>query len=374
MSSRAQAAVVGVYACDVRGLALAYGLQHALVDASCAALLIHQRAVGMMDPLTVYLLLFVYNGLAFGLQFFVGFVADRGGRYRPCMLASYPLLAIGLLLGDLVPTLAVMLVGVGNALFHVGAGAAILRLSPERSSEAGLFVAPGALGLAIGAVYGNTPALNITPFLLLLLLSAVATFGLGAPESATPAPMLAVAAGREDLATLAVGALLGSVAIRALVGTAIGLAYRVEPSVLPWLALAAFLGKATGGLLADRVGWVRASVGALLLSAPLLSFLSGIPALAVVGMLLFQMTMPVTLLAVYRALPQQAGLAFGLPCLALLLGTLPAFIVPSAWLTGPLLALVLTLVSAAALLLGLPAVLRGGSAQARPEPIARAAT
>ena len=42
------------------------------------------------------------------------------------------------------------------------------------------------------------------------------------------------------------------------------------------------------------------------------------------GLLLFQTTMPVTLVAVARALPRGArGVAFGLPCLALVLGSLP---------------------------------------------------
>jgi hypothetical protein len=40
-------------------------------------------------------------------------------------------------------------------------------------------------------------------------------------------------------------------------------------------------------------------------------------------MLVFQFTMPVTLAAVYLAFPRRPGLAFGLPCLALLLGALP---------------------------------------------------
>ncbi len=44
---------------------------------------------------------------------------------------------------------------------------------------------------------------------------------------------------------------------------------------------------------------------------------------ALIGMLVFQFTMPVTLAAVYLVLPQRPGLAFGLPCLALLIGALP---------------------------------------------------
>ena len=55
---------------DVRGMTLVYGLQHALVDACCAALLAHQRALGVLEIGTLYILYLAYNALAFGLQFF----------------------------------------------------------------------------------------------------------------------------------------------------------------------------------------------------------------------------------------------------------------------------------------------------------------
>ena len=65
---------------------------------------------------------------------------------------------------------------------------------------------------------------------------------------------------------------------------------------------------------------------ALALSAPLVSLLVDHPAGAVVGMLLFQMTMPVTLKAMHLVLPTRPGLAFGIPCVALLLGALPGLL------------------------------------------------
>jgi Na+/H+ antiporter NhaD/arsenite permease-like protein len=45
-------------------------------------------------------------------------------------------------------------------------------------------------------------------------------------------------------------------------------------------------------------------------------------------MLLFQMTMPVTLTAVHRLLPKRPAFSFGLTCLALIIGAAPVF---SAW-------------------------------------------
>jgi len=44
------------------------------------------------------------------------------------------------------------------------------------------------------------------------------------------------------------------------------------------------------------------------------------------GLFLFQMTMPVTLTAVARLLPHQLATAFGFTCLALILGALPAML------------------------------------------------
>jgi FSR family fosmidomycin resistance protein-like MFS transporter len=64
-------------------------------------------------------------------------------------------------------------------------------------------------------------------------------------------------------------------------------------------------------------------VGALVLSAPLVSALVLRPEAAIAGMLLFQMTMPVTLKAFHHLLPGRPALAFGVPCLALFLGSLP---------------------------------------------------
>ncbi len=89
--------------------------------------------------------------------------------------------------------------------------------------------------------------------------------------------------------------------------------------------LAAALGKALGGVVADRLGWISPSVIALIASAPLLASTAFGWHGVVVGMLLFQTTQAVTLVAVVRLFPKNPAFAFGLVCLALVLGTLPDF-------------------------------------------------
>jgi hypothetical protein len=84
----------------------------------------------------------------------------------------------------------------------------------------------------------------------------------------------------------------------------------------------------------------------------LLAFSRGDLWLALPGLLLFQMTMPVTLAAILRALPSRPGFGFGLLCLALVAGTLPAYL-PGGWRPQGLALLLLVFGSAAALYLAL---------------------
>ena len=90
-------------------------------------------------------------------------------------------------------------------------------------------------------------------------------------------------------------------------------------------AACAFAGKAAGGILADRLGARNVGVIALLASLPCLALGYAVPAVAMAGLALFNMTMPVTLCALASRLPDSTGFAFGLSTLALLIGTMPTF-------------------------------------------------
>ena len=75
-------------------------------------------------------------------------------------------------------------------------------------------------------------------------------------------------------------------------------------------------------------------------------------------MVLFQMTMPVTLTAVWRVFPGEAGLSFGFAALAVLVGVIPVYVCPAEWITPHPLLFALTLVSIAAVLISLPPLVR----------------
>lgn len=304
---------------------LALGGIHALVDMASGFIVFRDVGSGMFDGQSVLWLVVLYNTLAFGGQAIAGFLSDFVQAYRGMAVAGAALVGLALVVAPFSPAVAIVLVGIGNAMFHVGAGAFVLAGSGQRTTESGVFVGPGAVGLAVGIMAGGHGVPIRYVVAALLFLSAPALFHLARPLVRRKATRLARIKPKAMLIAVAcVGCLLGSVTVRALVGGTVAGTWRgVSFWVMVFLALAACGGKMLGGFVSDRYGWITTSVVALLLSAPLVSYFVTVAPCAVAGMLLFQMTMPVTLKAVHHLLPDRPGLAFGLPCVALLAGALP---------------------------------------------------
>lgn len=307
--------------------ALLLGAVHLVVDLASGYLIFFDayRAPVPRETLVAFALL--YNGIAFGGQAPLGAVVDRIGAYRRTAVAGVLLaaLALGLARWALLPAIATM--GLGNAAFHVGAGAHVLGISGERSRESGVFVGPGAIGITTGCWLGAQRVEIRWVLVATLALGACLAARAMRSSGAEPrAPLLPSArlAGWVTLTVLGGACLLGSVAVRSLVGGGLSGAWRgVSTDVVLALGLGACAGKMLGGFAGDRWGWIGTTVAALLVSAPLVSWLAIYPVGAIVGMLVFQMTMPVTLKAIHHLMPSRPGLAFGIPCAALLIGALP---------------------------------------------------
>ena len=92
-----------------------------------------------------------------------------------------------------------------------------------------------------------------------------------------------------------------------------------------WIAaLCVVGGKLLGGFASDRFGEVRSATVTLSAAAAALIF-SAFPLPGALGLLLFNMSMPVTLYAARDILREGRATAFGLLTLGLFLGMLPAF-------------------------------------------------
>jgi len=328
----------------IAGNMVIYSLSHALVDAACAATIFAISALGQIEAQNFFYLVMLYDVLAFATQPMFGWLVDKFKVPAYTAALGNALVAVACLLLQ-APVWAAVLAGIGNALFHVGGGAITLNMANGKAALPGIFVAPGALGLMIGITLGKSGGFIAWPFLLLLAVSIVFIFLL--PKVDAPAPRRLPANLKWFEAVIAL--LLVSVVIRSLVGFSLVMPWKADTALLIIFTLAVVLGKAFGGILADKFGWAVIGVGGLVISAPLLAFFANVPAAGIAGIFLFNLSMPITLICVAEMLPGMNGFAFGLTALALIIGALPTFTTLHEFMNRPVFIFISVLVSIAAL-------------------------
>ncbi len=283
----------------------AYGGAHFLVDCACACLF---AGCFRSVPERVSLLL-LYNFCAFALQMPVGVLLDRFGHGGPCARIGCLLVALALAPGRAIglPFVRMCVAGIGNAMFHAGGGVEVLHRS-RGAGTLGIFVSPGALGLFLGMkLYGWAGAA------LAVLLVGCSFLLHGDTRPVTPVPM----SWRNLLATLG---LFGVVGLRSWLGMGVALPWKSGALAICAVCATAF-GKALGGLAADRLGARRVGTVSLVAAAALY-FAANFAAPGLLAILLFQMTMPLTLRAASDR-TGRPGFAFGLLTFGLFLGYLP---------------------------------------------------
>ncbi len=321
-----------------------YSVSHALVDATCAATLFAVVASGQDELRNLSQLVILYDILAFSPQPLLGLVADKFKLPVYAAVSGILLVAASTLFLP-IHLFAALLAGIGNALFHIGGGIITLDLASGKATLPGIYVAPGALGLMIGTLIGKNGHFIAWPFILLLMIFAMLALRIPKPETTAPRELPADLRWFETIILL----LLVSIAIRGMVGAALVLPWKSDRVLLVVLTLAIVLGKAFGGILGDQFGWTTVAVSGLIISAPLLTFFAQMPVLAILGIFLFNLSMPITLICLARMLPGKNGFAFGLTALALILGALPTFTQLHTLTSQPMFIFATTLISIAAL-------------------------
>lgn len=303
---------------------LVYGLLHFLIDGICVIVILNILWNYDIETERIINYAILYNALAFGLQAIVGLVSDYLRTPRIIALLGCILVAVSLLIFNYFPILTVILAGIGNALFHVGGGSISLNLTPKRTIAPGIFVAPGAVGIFLGILIARSGEIPISEMMILLVGFCLLIFVIKKPEINYNKDE--IKATKFKSFELPILLIFSSIAIRSLIGFLIVFPWKTDINLLILLTLAILLGKGIGGIIADRFGWIRTVTFTLILSIPLLIFGLSNPILGIIGIFLFNITMPVTLVALSNILPGRPGFSFGLTCLALIIGAMPSFI------------------------------------------------
>ena len=323
-----------------------YTISHFCVDFCCFFMLFSWYSSGAHPDQTVTLGFLVYNVIAFGLQPLIGYFSDTN-RKIPTEILGCPLLIAGLLCIS-TPAVSIILVGLGNACFHVAGGIDSLRQSDGKMAKSGVFVSSGALGVAFGSIAGKSGRLSVivpitVQFLCFMLLCFLYQKRVKSKNEEPTFSIIKPALNSEIVILFAAV----SIAIRSYIGSVLPIEWRTTTAFFLIPAIGACLGKACGGFIADRIGIRRTATTSLLIAMFFLAFGYQNPYLYMIGILLFNMSMSVTLCAIASALPMNPGFAFGITTLALLCGNVPTFFIIAT--PTPIVFTALTIVSAACL-------------------------
>lgn len=293
-----------------------YSAAHFFVDLACAFLIFRYVFRTPADSS----LIVCYNFCAFALQMPLGVLLDRFGKEHACASAGCLMIALAYALGTGSLGLPASIVaGVGNALFHIGGGVFVLN-EYKGSRGAGIFVSPGAVGLCLGTVLGNSTFPSVFPVISMVICAALIIFVSSKNMAVSERKEFDVP--REPKIWLAGVLMLVVVILRSFGGFAVTFGWKSGTVMLIAASAAAALGKAMGGFLADKAGYIRASVISLSAAAVLYIFGDNfLPGLAAIT--LFNMTMPITLCAAADFFSKSRGFSFGLLTFGLYIGFVP---------------------------------------------------
>lgn len=308
------------------------GLAHGASDAVAGFLVVQ---VLMLSSLPAVDYILFYNALAFGLQPVVGLILDTYNVPRRAASIGLFLSALSLTLTWFSLTWGILLAGLGSAIFHAGGGSVALTSTPSRAAGPAVFTAFGVIGLAIGSQLGFYYSVTtIIAFVLTLSTLAALLWFFSVDQIISSRPDSVSSAINIELLAFA---LVLTVALRSIVWTGIQSSEAGYSQMALLIALAAGLGKLLGGFAADRFGWLRYAIIAVLSSACLLAFRADTLWLLLAGVFFLQSVTPLSLAALGRLMPSSPALAASLVLgVAVLLGGFPLMFAGSNWLASPL--------------------------------------
>ena len=314
----------------------AYALCHFVVDFACVSTMLcavsrvlGESGQGSMEVVALSILL--YDIVAFTLQLPIGIALDQLDKNSYAALLSYASVGAGVVL-SLVPIAllewpAILLLAIGNALFHSAGGLSVLNISQKHAGPSGIFIATGAIGVFLGTQSAQMGRLQIAfSLLVLLFLCALITLVVqkvnkkywNVHNVSFDIPRLS------SNTLLAIALLSLVVALRSYVGMVMAFPWKSEMLLLVLSILGVFAGKALGGVVADRIGFRTTAIFSLIVAATLFVPSWEIPVMGLLGVFFFNFTMSITLASLANILPNAKGTAFGLASFSLAVGALPA--------------------------------------------------
>lgn len=301
-----------------------YSIIHFIVDLACAVLVGNLVTQKMGQGTNLFIAILIYNFFAFAMQLPIGIIADKINKNAICSAIGCLLVAIAFGFSSF-GIISCLMAGIGNAMFHVGGGIDVLNISNKKATLSGIFVSTGAMGIFLG---GKSTLIGFNKYyivILVLLISAISLFGLynQIKHKVSNLEIKDIKLGKNEW--IAITCIFITVCIRSYVGMILSFTWKSSFIFALLSILGVVLGKMLGGFIGDKIGFEKISIS-LLISAVCFIFSFTNPIIGIIAILLFNMTMPITLICLSNIFYNNKGLAFGLLTLALFIGATPTFV------------------------------------------------
>jgi len=274
---------------------------------------------------------FLYDTLAFVPQSIIGYISDKYPKINMGIIGTI-LLEIGLVTYslNLLPGLftEIIIMCLGNACIHINGAEITLRSSQGKLSHSAIFVAGGSFGVIMGKLLAKTHisfwlisiiGLTMIPF---IMLAEYYRKELDEKSSCEKFNYHSKKIKPELIIILAVIIVI----VRGYMGYALPTSWNKTTIQTVMLFCTMGIGKALGGILSDSFGMRKVALFSMILALPFLLIGDKLMVVSLIGVLMFSMTMSITLGLLVSVLKQNPGLAFGLTTIGLFLGTVPIFI------------------------------------------------
>lgn len=285
------------------------------------------------DSALLWLVPFVYDALAFVPQSVFGYISDRFPKFNAGLTGIILMAFAGLsfwlgILPGRFPAIVVLCAG--NALTHVGGAEVTLRSSGGHLAHSAVFVGGGSFGVITGTLLAATslPYIAVILFLLSAVPFAVCAQKYRYPGADTRELCKDFNYAKKNIpvpVVILVSMLV--VAVRAYMGYCLPVAWKTTTLHSALLFITMGAGKAAGGFLADAYGVKKTALVSAAGALPFILLGNRIMVVSLIGIMLFSMTMSITVALNVSVLKGAPGLAFGYSTTALFLGTLPIFFI-----------------------------------------------
>lgn len=289
---------------DARIQLLLLSLMHFATDGLCSYLVFSKLYVE--NPELSFTVFIGYNLLAFVMQSPLGMLIDKHDKPRLFLGISVASIILGYAFCKLC-LVAVLFIGLGNALFHVAGGKYVTDKSGNDVSHLGIFVSTGAIGLTLGQRFLSLDGLVYIFFGLLVLCTLIMLFSEESENKEYSEEYRAKGNG----ATLALLAVVAVVFVRSFVGKVVAADFELTQLLFLLISIATALGKAIGGIASHLFGTVPTVIASMSVAAICLMLGCSNPYVYILGIFAFNFSMPITLYYANIILKGKEGFAFG---------------------------------------------------------------